>query len=96
MPYQIKLTETVAKLLGNFHPELKKRTKAALNDIADKPYVGKELQEDLSGYLTYRFKRYRVIYTIEEKSKTIIIHLVWHRRDVYELLAELIKTQPPK
>lgn len=94
MPFQIKLTQTVAKLLVNFHPELKKRTKAALIDIANNPYIGKELQEDLSGYLTHRFKRYRVIYTIEEETKTIIVHLVWHRRDVYELLAKLVGTQP--
>ena len=94
MPYQIKLTETVGKLIVSFHPELKKRTKAALFDIANNPYIGKELQEDLSSYLTYRFKHYRVIYTIEEESKTIIIHLIWQRRDVYELLAKLIRTEP--
>ena len=90
MGYRVRLTETVAKLVSGFHPELKKQTRTALQDIAQNPYSGKQLQEDLEGYLSYRFKRYRVIYTVEEQAKTVIVHLVWHRRDVYELFAELI------
>lgn len=89
-PYQVQLTETVGKLLSRFHPELKKQTKTALKKIGQNPYLGKELQEELEGYMSFRFKRYRVIYTIEEKEKKAIVHLVWHRKDVYELLAQLI------
>lgn len=90
MPYQIKLTNTVSKVVSNFHPDLKKLTKGAFEKIARNPYLGKELQEELAGYLSYRFKRYRVVYTVDEKTKTVIIYLVWHKRNVYELLAELI------
>jgi mRNA-degrading endonuclease RelE of RelBE toxin-antitoxin system len=90
MPYQVKLTETVSKRVVGFHPELKKRTKKALTEISQNPYAGKELQEDLEGYLSFRFKRYRVIYTIEEEEKTVTVYLIWHRRDVYELFAKLI------
>lgn len=89
MVYQIKLTRTVAKVLRNFHPDIKKHTKSALKEIADNPYLGKELQEELEGYLSYRFKRYRVVYTVDEETKTVIVHMVWHRRNVYELLDQL-------
>ncbi|MCG8685264.1 MAG: type II toxin-antitoxin system RelE/ParE family toxin [Desulfobacterales bacterium] len=59
--------------------------------MAENPYLGKELQRDLTGYLTYRFRRYRVIYTIDDDLKTVTVHLVRPRRNVYELLSELIE-----
>lgn len=90
MVYQIKLTRTVAKVLRNFHPDIKKLTKSALKVIADNPYLGKELQEDLEGYLSYRFKRYRVVYIVDEETKTVILHMVWPKRNVYDLIAQLI------
>lgn len=86
MPYQVKLAETVSKRVAGFHPELEKRTKKALTEISQNPYAGKELQEDLKGYLSFRFKRYRVIYT----EKTVTVYLISHRRDVYELSAKLV------
>lgn len=90
MTYQIKLTRTVAKVLRNFHPDIKKLIRRALKEIAENPYRGKELQEELEGYLSYKFKRYRVVYTVDEETKTVIVHMVWHRRNVYELIAQLI------
>ncbi len=90
MPYQIKLTSTAAGLIRNFHPELKKLTKNSLKEIAKNPYLGKELQEELDGYLSYRFKRYRIVYTVHEEAKIITVHLVWHRKNIYEVLAKLI------
>jgi len=96
MPYRVKLTATVGKTLTKFHPELKKHTKKALKEIARNPYIGKELQEELEGYLSYRFKRYRIIYTVDEQRKILVVHLVWHRRDVYELLERLIPARDVK
>jgi mRNA-degrading endonuclease RelE of RelBE toxin-antitoxin system len=90
MSYQVKLTETVGGILANFHPELKRITRKALREIAGNPYLGKELQEELEGYLSYRFRRYRAVYTVDEQTKVLVIHLVGHRRNVYELLKKLI------
>lgn len=96
MSYGVKLTETVSKILTNFHPDLKKHSKKALKEIARNPYLGKELQEELEGFLSYRFKRYRIIYTVDEQRKTLVVHLVWHRKDVYELLEKLIPASKVK
>lgn len=90
MVYQIKLTKTVAEVVRKFHPDIKKLTKSALKEIADNPYLCKELQEDLEGYLSSKFKRYRIVYAVDDETKTVIVHMVWHRRNVYELLAQLI------
>jgi len=90
MPYRVRFTDTAGRIVANFHPELKKITRIALQEIARNPYLGKELQEELGSYLSYRFKRYRAVYTVDEKAKIIVIHLVGHRRNVYELLEKLI------
>jgi len=89
-PYKVQLTETVATLISGFHPDLKKRTRKALKRIAQNPHSGKALQADLEGYLSYRFKRYRVVYTLDETEKTVTIHLVRHRRDVYDLIKDIV------
>lgn len=97
MPYRIKFTKTATTLLGEFHPDLKKTVKASLREIAADPWLGKELQEELEGYFSYRLKRrYRIIYTFDESSGLVIVHLVWHRRNVYELLADLVENRPTK
>lgn len=90
MSYKVKLTQSVAEIVSNLHPEIKKLVKLSLHEIADNPYIGKELQEELAGFFTFRFKRYRTIYKVDEEGKNIITYMVGHRRDVYELFAELV------
>jgi mRNA-degrading endonuclease RelE of RelBE toxin-antitoxin system len=92
MSYSVRLTKTVADKVINLHPEIKKQLRAAVNEVAEMPYSGKELQEELSGYLSYRFNRYRIIYQVSEDAKTITIVMFGHRRDVYELFGELVNT----
>jgi mRNA-degrading endonuclease RelE of RelBE toxin-antitoxin system len=53
--------------------------------------MGKRLERDLAGYLSLRARRYRVIYRVDEKARTVEIHYVGHRRDIYEVFAEEIR-----
>lgn len=91
--YKVKLTETVSKTLTNFHPDIKKSIKASLNEIAQTPYSGKELQEDLHGFLSYGLKRYRIIYKVDDRRKIITVYMVGRRRDIYELFSEYLKSK---
>jgi mRNA interferase RelE/StbE len=93
MPYRVQLTKTVAEKVASFHPDIKKRIKSSLLDIANNPYVGKGLQADLSGFFSYRFKRYRIIYKPYDSEKLILIYIVGHRRDIYELFSEYLRNQ---
>ncbi|MEW6218152.1 MAG: type II toxin-antitoxin system RelE/ParE family toxin [Thermodesulfobacteriota bacterium] len=93
MPYRVRLTETVRAAVAHFHPELKELTRRALAELAENPLLGKELQEELAGYFSYRFKRYRVIYTVDDGDGTVVVHLVWHRRNVYELLERIARPE---
>ena len=93
MSYAVRFTRTVADKVANLHPDIKKTLRAAIKAIAEEPYSGKELQEELFGFLSYRFKRYRIIYQVNEDDKEVLVYMIGHRRDVYELFAELVDSQ---
>lgn len=64
----IKLTPETARLLEKLHPENKKMIKAGLKVLSQKPASGADLQEELSGFKSYKLKRYRVIYKFSEEE----------------------------
>lgn len=96
MSYHVKITafaNDTAKKLG---PEIKKAAKAALKDLAENPYLGKELQTELSGFCSYRFLRYRIIFKMDSQEKTIVVWAIGHRRDINETMSEHIMSFSPE
>jgi len=93
---RLKFTPEAARLLAKLHPEAKKLIKSGLDELRQSPYLGDELQQELSGFKSYKIKRYRVLYAIDEEEGVIQVYYVGHRRDVYEqfrdLLSDLHKT----
>ena len=82
--YQIKFTPESARILSKLHPENKKQIKASLKVLRQNPNMGSELQEELSGFKSYKLKRYRILYKIDEEQNCIRIYHIGHRSDVYE------------
>ena len=74
-------------------PPLKPLIKKAIELLVQKPHTGKRLERDLVGYLSLRTKRYRVIYRVDENTRTVDIHYVGQRRDIYEVFVEEIRRQ---
>jgi mRNA interferase RelE/StbE len=72
-------------------PSLKPIVKRTLEKLAKEPYAGKRLERELSGYLSLRAKRYRIIYRINETARTVEIHYVGHRKNIYEVFAEELR-----
>ena len=93
--WKMRFTPESSQLLSKFHPDNKKLIKQALTELRQNPHVGKDLQEELSRFKSFRLKQYRIIYTINEEKKFIQIYHVGRRRDIYEqfkrLLTELQK-----
>ena len=87
---KIRFTPEAARLLSKLHPESKKLIKSALQEIRKEPFTGNDLQEELSGFKSYKSKRYRIIYKINEENQFIEVYLVGHRRDVYEQFRRLL------
>jgi mRNA interferase RelE/StbE len=93
---RLKFTPEAARLIAKLHPEGKKLIKSGLDELRQNPFLGDDLQQELSGFKSLKIKRYRVLYAIDEEGKVIQVYYVGHRRDVYEqfrdLLSDLHKT----
>jgi mRNA interferase RelE/StbE len=86
----IKFTPETARLFAVLHPQTKKMIKAGLKLLYQDPDSGGDLQEELSGFKSFKLKRYRVIYKFSEGDNTIRIYYIGHRRDVYEQFQTLL------
>ena len=89
--YQIKLTPTTVNAFNSLHPEVKKQLKKALNTLKENPYSGKSLREELIFFQSFKIKRYRVIYQIDDNLQLIVVIALGHRRDIYEVATKLLQ-----
>ena len=89
--FKIRFTPEASRLLSKFHPISKMLIEQALNDIRQNPYIGSDLQEELYGFKSFKIKRYRIIYNINEDKNFVQIFYVSHRRDIYEEFRLLLK-----
>ena len=80
---KIRVPADVAKLIAKLHPDLKKRVRKALEIILADPAAGKALKDELAGLLSYRVKRFRIIYRLGP-DKEIEIVAIGPRRYIYE------------
>ena len=87
---RIRLTPEAARLLSKLHPESKKLIKSALQELLQTPYSGHGLQEELSGFKSYRSKRYRILYRVYEEEQVIGVYYIGHRKDIYEQFKRLL------
>jgi mRNA-degrading endonuclease RelE of RelBE toxin-antitoxin system len=90
MSYQLLYSETSRKQIRKLHPQIKPVVKSKIEKLQENPFSGKWLEKELSGYLSTRAKRFRVIYKIRDNDQTVEIHYVGHRKDIYELFKEAI------
>ena len=72
------------------NPKNKKLIRQALEDLRKHPYADTDLQEELYGFESFKFKRYRILYNINEEDSFIQIFHIGHRRDVYEQFRRLL------
>jgi mRNA-degrading endonuclease RelE of RelBE toxin-antitoxin system len=89
--FKLIYAETSLKQIKNLHPHLKPIVKTKIEHISADPYIGKLLEKELSGYLSCRAKRYRIIYRVKDDTKTIEIHYIGRRRDIYEIFSEQLR-----
>lgn len=86
---QIQISGEQVETICHLPPEVKRKVRSALDEIAAKPSVGKELIEDLSGFWSYKLGKLRIIYRIEGSS--IRVMAVGPRVSIYEKLVLELK-----
>ena len=57
------------------------------------PDIAKVVEKELSGYLSLRMKRFRIIYKVKPDDLIVEIHYVGHRKDIYELFKENLERE---
>jgi mRNA interferase RelE/StbE len=55
---------------------------------------GHVLVLELAGFRSLRASRYRVVYRLREEDRTVEVHLVGPRKDIYEVFRELREQGP--
>jgi mRNA-degrading endonuclease RelE of RelBE toxin-antitoxin system len=90
MAYRILYSETSRNQIKRLHSQIKAVVKSKIKKLLGNPFTGKWLEKELSGYLSIRTKRFRIIYKIREEKRIVEIHHVGHRKDIYELFKESI------
>ena len=93
MNYSLLYSETSKRQVRRLHTDIKSHIKTKLEQISENPYLGKHLERELSGYLSFKSKRHRIVYRIREDEKLIESHYVGHRKDIYELFSDEIRAQ---
>ena len=88
MSYKVKITPFANRTAKKFSPEIRQAAKATLKELSQNPFLGKELQAELSGFRSCKFLRYRIVYKIDTMEKVVVVWAVGHRRDIYENLSD--------
>jgi len=83
MAYRVALTPAAAKNLDDLPSVLRPRVAEALRKLADNPRPPK--CKKLEGQTGYRVAvgDYRILYLIDDRTKTVTAYKIGHRREVY-------------
>lgn len=90
---RIRAPDHVVDLVRSLHPELKRKIRAAIDDILADPEIGKALRDDLMGLRSLRVGRMRIIY--QSSSSQIDLAAVGPRTTIYEETARMLARSAP-
>lgn len=82
--YRVIYTRSYLRDLERFNAAINNRVVRATENLASNPFLGKPLRGELKGYYSLRVGSYRVIYTVEEKSRTVVLRAAGHRGRIYD------------
>lgn len=88
MVFRVIIPPDLAKGIARLAPELKSKIRAALDSLAEDPYQGKALQENLTGLRSYRVARYRIVYRIRKSVLEVHVVAIGHRGRVYQAITQ--------
>jgi mRNA interferase RelE/StbE len=88
--HKVRVPDATAELVRGLHPHLKKKLRAALDEIALSPHGGKALKQELAGLRSFRVGGFRVIYRIGGKRQVEIV-AIGPRESIYEETYRLVR-----
>lgn len=82
----LKITPAAREIIRHLHPRLKRKIRAALDDILREPTCGKALHHNLAGYWSLPVGRHRIVYRPDAHGAAIVA--IGPRKTIYEAVAE--------
>lgn len=85
VPYELRITPEGLRHLNHLPTKIRDAALAALyGPIRENPHrLGKALVGELAGLFSARRGDYRIIYSVDEKAKIVVVHRIQHRASVY-------------
>ena len=82
--YEVRMTHSAEKELGNLSKSLVPVLWQRIKTLADepRPRQAKKLKGAEKAY-RLRVRGYRIIYTVDDKRKQVMVTAIKHRKDVY-------------
>ena len=84
MSYKSIFTRSFTKEFDKLPRDVNERIIEALKKVAEAPYAGTKLRGKLEGLWRWRIGKYRIIYLIGEKEKTVVFLDVGLRKTIYK------------
>jgi mRNA interferase RelE/StbE len=88
--YRARYAAEAAARIRKLHPQIKRRARAAVDQLLGSPLDGHPLHDELAGLRSFKMGKYRIIYRINDQATTLDILLFGPRRDIYEELRNRI------
>ena len=69
---------------------MRKNIKSGLKGLAENPYIGKPLKNELAPFRSLKLKRFRVIYRTDDDNTRVVVVAIGHRKDIYEVILQIL------
>lgn len=89
---RLRIPDEVASLLRDLHPGIRRKVRAAVEEILADPDAGKALREELAGLRSYRVGRWRIVFRYASRDVVEIV-AVGPRRVIYEETLRLLRSE---
>lgn len=84
--YEVEVTSRFGKEFLRLPKSVRLRVSSKIDELEVDPHSNKALHGDLAGLFSLRVGDYRVIYSVNEVVKRVILLSVRHRKHVYHQL----------
>lgn len=91
--FKLRVPDHLAEFIRGLHPEIKRKIKGSLKNIATEPNSGKPLKEEFERLRSFRVSRFRIVYRIAEPRGEVQIIAIGPRERIYEETYRLIRKE---
>ncbi len=85
--YEVVLAHEAQSIYASAAPALAKKIARCLEQLQQTPRTHpniKALKGQLAGYYRYRLGDYRVVYSLNDETRRVLVVTIAHRKEVYE------------